>query len=79
MASKWVSLRLSRTLPHTVHYPSGIDSGIKMRPTVKDLDAIGPDFLDRWNSFFVKDSARDKPVLYIGSLAGCVQCGMACV
>ncbi|KDQ20453.1 hypothetical protein BOTBODRAFT_169207 [Botryobasidium botryosum FD-172 SS1] len=41
-----------------------IDAGIKLRPTAKDLEDIGPAFQQRWETFF-KD-AHDKPVLWAG-------------
>lgn len=49
---------------------NGIDAGIKHRPDEKDLKIIGPTFTERWNSFF--SSAPDKPVMWIGPIAGYV-------
>jgi alcohol oxidase len=47
---------------------SGFDAGIKIRPNEKDLKDIGPAFEERWKSYFA--DARDKPVMWIGTLAG---------
>lgn len=44
---------------------NGIDVGIKLRPTTEELKAIGPDFQQRWETFF--EDAPDKPVLWIGT------------
>ncbi|KAK0469586.1 GMC oxidoreductase-domain-containing protein [Desarmillaria tabescens] len=43
---------------------NGIDAGIKIRPTEKDLKVLGPTFAKRWNDFFL--NAPDKPVMWIG-------------
>ncbi|KDQ20446.1 hypothetical protein BOTBODRAFT_626187 [Botryobasidium botryosum FD-172 SS1] len=43
---------------------NGIDAGVKLRPNAKELEEIGPDFQQRWETFF-KD-APDKPVLWMG-------------
>ena len=51
------------------HYPdSGIDALLKMRPTQKELDSMGPGFTERWETFYKKD--LDKPVAGIAVLAG---------
>ena len=51
------------------HYPdSGIDALLKMRPTQKELDSMGPAFTERWETFYKKD--LDKPVAGIAVLAG---------
>ncbi|KAH8079783.1 GMC oxidoreductase-domain-containing protein [Cristinia sonorae] len=46
---------------------NGLDAGIKMRPNTEELNAIGPEFMTRWNDYFA--NAPDKPVLYFGTLA----------
>ncbi|KAI0671023.1 alcohol oxidase-like protein [Trametes maxima] len=40
---------------------NGIEAGIKLRPTKKDLDAIGEGFRKRWLEYYAP--APDKPVL----------------
>jgi hypothetical protein len=47
---------------------SGYDAGIKIRPNQEDLKEIGPAFEARWNSYFA--NAPDKPVMWIGTVAG---------
>ena len=47
---------------------SGISSGIKIRPTAKDLEILGPAFAKRWEEFFL--DGPDKPVMWIGPYAG---------
>ena len=42
---------------------SGIDGGIKMRPSLDDLQMLGPEFGSIWQKFFVP--APDKPVLVL--------------
>lgn len=49
---------------------SGIDAGIKFRPTLEELKAIGPDFTTRWENYFA--NAPDKPVLWMGPISACV-------
>lgn len=46
---------------------NGIDAGIKMRPTERDLKVLGPTFTKRWNEFFLK--APDKPVMWTGPIS----------
>ncbi|KAF8338387.1 GMC oxidoreductase-domain-containing protein [Amanita rubescens] len=47
---------------------NGVDAGIKMRPGLKDLREIGPEFESRWQNLFVP--VPDKPVLALALLAG---------
>lgn len=47
---------------------SGVDAGIKIRPNSQDLKEIGPAFDARWKTYFA--DALDKPVAWIGTLAG---------
>ncbi|KAG7089381.1 hypothetical protein E1B28_011071 [Marasmius oreades] len=46
---------------------NGIDAGIKIRPTDKDLKELGPSFKQRWEDFF--QNSPDKPVMWLGVLA----------
>ena len=46
---------------------SGIDGGVKIRPTPEELEAWGPEFKKRWEEYFVP--SPDKPVLWMGQLA----------
>ena len=48
---------------------SGLDAGIKMRPTNEELLSM-PEFNHRWSTFFA--NAPDKPVMFAVSFAGCV-------
>ena len=51
------------------HYPdSGLDALLKMRPTQKELDSMGPGFTDRWETFYQKN--LDKPAAGIMAIAG---------
>ena len=47
---------------------SGFDALLKMRPTQKELDSMGPGFTERWETFYKKN--LDKPVAGIAVLAG---------
>ncbi|KAJ7761998.1 GMC oxidoreductase-domain-containing protein [Mycena maculata] len=47
---------------------NGIEAGIKIRPNAKDLEVLGPTFTSRWQEFFANQP--DKPVMWIGALAG---------
>jgi len=40
---------------------SGIDAGIKMRPTNEELSSMSPEFSRRWSTYFA--NAPDKPVM----------------
>ena len=42
---------------------SGIDSGIKLRPTNEELLSMSPEFNHRWSTYFA--NAPDKPVVII--------------
>ncbi|EIM87118.1 alcohol oxidase [Stereum hirsutum FP-91666 SS1] len=42
---------------------NGIDSGIKFRPTERELEQIGPEFKERWNDHFA--DAPDKPAFLL--------------
>ncbi|KAI0651206.1 alcohol oxidase-like protein [Trametes meyenii] len=44
---------------------NGLDAGVKLRPSKKDLEDIGESFRKRWLEYYVP--APDKPVLWIGS------------
>jgi len=48
-----------------------VDAAIKFRPTEAEVEDIGPEFRERWNEFYA-DKA-DKPLFWLGALAGCVQ------
>ncbi|KAL4080219.1 GMC oxidoreductase-domain-containing protein [Scleroderma yunnanense] len=47
---------------------NGIDALLKIRPTPKELESMGPEFSARWESFF--KNSPDKPVAAIVPLAG---------
>ncbi|KAJ7130938.1 GMC oxidoreductase-domain-containing protein [Mycena filopes] len=47
---------------------NGIESGIKIRPTAKDLEVLGPTFRQRWQDFYA--SRPDKPLAWVGPLVG---------
>lgn len=46
---------------------SGLEAGIKIRPSRKDLDVIGDEFRKRWLDYYAP--APDKPVLWIATLS----------
>lgn len=46
---------------------SGIDAGIKLRPTKEELEKIGPAFNRKWDEFYA--NAPDKPVIWTGTMA----------
>ena len=48
-------------------HPSGIDAGIKIRPTAAERATIGPAFAAYWDEFF--EGAPDKPLLAISCSA----------
>lgn len=56
------------TLPHTVRQLSGIDAGVKVRPTPKELQALGNAFGEEWSYF---ERAPDKIVIFEAISAGC--------
>ncbi|OJT13847.1 Alcohol oxidase [Trametes pubescens] len=45
----------------------GLEAGIKIRPSRKDLDVIGDEFRKRWLEYYAP--APDKPVLWIATLS----------
>jgi alcohol oxidase len=47
---------------------NGIEAGVKIRPTEKELKEMGPEFREGWNSYF-KDKP-DKPVMHYSVIAG---------
>ncbi|KAG6826163.1 hypothetical protein H0H92_000913 [Tricholoma furcatifolium] len=49
---------------------SGLDAGIRLRPTEKDLKDLGPDFEETWKNYF--ENAPDKPIMFLGTLAAFV-------
>jgi hypothetical protein len=49
---------------------SGVDGGIKMRPTNEELSSMSSEFSHRWSTFFA--NAPDKPVVLAIPFAGCV-------
>lgn len=47
---------------------NGVDAAIKMRPNDDEVADLGPDFTDRWNTFY-KDKP-DKPLFWLSALGG---------
>lgn len=45
-------------------FRSGIDAGVKLRPSDEELKDIGPGFQQRWKAYFA--NAPDKPILWTG-------------
>ena len=43
-----------------------MDAGIKLRPNAEELEEIGPEFENRWKTYFA--NAPDKPVMLSGTL-----------
>ena len=52
---------------HDHDLDSGVDGGMKFRPSPQELRTIGPEFTERWKTFFT--CAPDKPLLWFGMLA----------
>ena len=46
---------------------SGIDAGIKLRPSAKDLEVLGPEFEEHWQRVFA--NAPDKPIGWLSSVS----------
>ncbi|KAF9004034.1 GMC oxidoreductase-domain-containing protein [Cyathus striatus] len=46
---------------------NALDAGIKLRPTPKELEELGPEFAERWRAHF--EGAPDKPVMLFASFA----------
>ena len=65
LAHKYVMILLLDSLVETSC--SGVDGGIKIRPSHDDLRILGPEFDSKWQKFFVP--APDKPVLALLILA----------
>ena len=51
----------------TYIFHSGLDVGMKVRPTDEELQVIGPDFTARWEEYFLP--APDKPVMMMAVAA----------
>lgn len=47
---------------------STADAFLKLRPSPKELESMGPEFAERWDKFFKNNP--DKSVAMIASLAG---------
>jgi hypothetical protein len=67
--SSRTQVRFLKTLLHQSLKPalSGLDAGIKMRPTPQDLKELGPAFEHRWKTYF--ENAPDKPVIWVGAVS----------
>ncbi|KAL4253749.1 GMC oxidoreductase family protein [Abortiporus biennis] len=46
---------------------NALDAGVKIRPSEEELKAIGPEFTERWKSYF--ENAPDKPAMWIGAVS----------
>ncbi|KIJ66955.1 GMC oxidoreductase [Hydnomerulius pinastri MD-312] len=46
---------------------NGLDAGVKLRPTAAELEELGPEFEERWKSYFA--NAPDKPVIWVGPVS----------
>jgi len=46
---------------------SGLDAGVKLRPTAQELEELGPQFKKQWAEYFA--NAPDKPVIWIGPVS----------
>lgn len=46
---------------------NGIDAGVKLRPSERELAIIGPEFRQLWSEYYA--NAPDKPVMWLGILA----------
>ncbi|KAI0324556.1 alcohol oxidase-like protein [Cubamyces sp. BRFM 1775] len=45
---------------------NGLDAGIRLRPSRRELDAIGDEFRQKWLDFYAP--SPDKPVLWMGAM-----------
>jgi hypothetical protein len=50
---------------HLFH--SGLDAGVKLRPTAQELEELGSQFKEQWAEYFA--NAPDKPVIWIGPVS----------
>ncbi|KIP06402.1 hypothetical protein PHLGIDRAFT_72751 [Phlebiopsis gigantea 11061_1 CR5-6] len=46
---------------------NALDAGVKLRPNEEELKAIGPDFRQKWEEYYV--GVPDKPVMWIGPVS----------
>lgn len=46
---------------------SGLDAGIKLRPSEEDLKELGPEFEQRWKEYFA--DKPDKPIMFMCPLS----------
>ena len=58
------------TFPLNVYPSSAIDAGIKWRPTPSEVEELGPEFQEYWESRFA--NVPDKPILWMGIGSSCV-------
>ena len=56
--------------PLNVYPTSAVDAGIKWRPAPSEVEELGPEFQEYWESYFA--NAPDKPVLWMGIGSTCV-------
>ncbi len=63
---------ISSTQPKlaTHRYVSGIDAGIKLRPSPQELKTMLPELNHRWETYFA--NFEDKPLLAMASYTGSV-------
>ncbi len=47
---------------------SGLDAVLRYRPSEQEVHKIGPEFVERWASFYA--GAPDKPIIVAGLLSG---------
>ena len=65
MAHKYVYRTWSLDISHRAH--SGLDAGIKWRPSEQELQELGPAFAGRWKEYFA--DKPDKPVIFFCPLS----------
>lgn len=66
LASKCVVC--SSLLFSSSHLPcSPVQTGLKLRPSPEELQAIGPKFTKRWNEYYA--NAPDKSILFMGAVS----------
>lgn len=65
-----VCLRLSHSGESDHLHNSGLDAGIKLRPTVEELEELGSQFKNQWADYFA--NTPDKPVIWVGPISACV-------
>ena len=68
LGSKLVLLSLMFGKNIYLCFYSGLDAGIKLRPSEDELHELGPDFQSRWKDYFANQP--DKPIVLMMGVSG---------